>query len=156
MTKSVARRTAPSIRKNNKGFSLIELIIVITIMAILTALIAPQLLRYVEQSREAKDRTIIDEVLRASNLTVLTPGVTASGAMTYKANGTLEYLNPTLGPDLQALLGGTYVSGTSGTNGSLRGLPPLTSKLYTSPEPRFNFVRTTTDITVTYTNDPRK
>ena len=35
-------------QRNDKGFSLIELIIVITIMAILTAMLAPQLLRYVE------------------------------------------------------------------------------------------------------------
>jgi len=35
-------------KRNNKGFSLIELVIVITIMVILTALLAPQLLRYVE------------------------------------------------------------------------------------------------------------
>jgi prepilin-type N-terminal cleavage/methylation domain len=154
MTKSVACRTASNLKKNNKGFSLIELIIVITIMAILTALIAPQLLRYVEQSREAKDRTIIDEVIRVSNLTLLTPGVTASGDMYYRANGTLELLNPTLGADLQTLLGGTYVR--NGSYGSLTGLPPLTSKLYTTNVPRFTFTKTTTDITVVYRNDPRK
>ena len=37
----------------NKGFSLIELIIVITIMAILTAILVPHLLRYVGQARAA-------------------------------------------------------------------------------------------------------
>ena len=152
MVNFLAQKTALTRKKNNKGFSLIELIIVITIMAVLTALLAPQLLRYVEQSREARDRTVIDEVLRASNLTLLTPGVTASGLMTYKANGTLEYLNPTLGPDLAALLGGTYYPNTSGSNGSLRGLPPLTSRRYQADPPRFNFTRTANDITVVYVN----
>ncbi|MCM1143504.1 MAG: prepilin-type N-terminal cleavage/methylation domain-containing protein, partial [Lachnoclostridium sp.] len=34
---------------NNKGFSLVELIIVIAIMVILVAVLAPQYLRYVEK-----------------------------------------------------------------------------------------------------------
>ena len=154
MTKLMVRRFAPSRSKNNKGFSLIELIIVITIMAILTAVLTPQLLRYVEQSRQAKDRTIIDEVLKASYLTVITPGVTASGDMTYSANGTLGLLNPTLGPDLNKLLGGTWEPNYNGTNGRITGLPPLTSKLYSSTPPKFRFTRTTSDITVRYINDP--
>ena len=43
-------------RKNaNKGFSLVELIIVIAIMAVLVAILAPQFLKYVERSRNATD-----------------------------------------------------------------------------------------------------
>ena len=41
-------------REDNKGFSLVELIIVIAIMALLAGVLAPALLRYVE---EAKIRT---------------------------------------------------------------------------------------------------
>ena len=37
----------------NKGFSLVELIIVIAIMAILAAAIAPALIRYIDKSRKA-------------------------------------------------------------------------------------------------------
>ena len=152
MTTLATRKKALGRKEKNKGFSLIELIIVITIMAVLTAILAPQLLRYVEQSREARDRTVIDEVLRASNLTLLTPGVTASGAMTYKADGTLEYLNAALGADLAALLGGTYYPNTNGSYGSLRGLPPLASKLYQKNLPKFDFKKTADDITVVYVN----
>ena len=36
----------------NKGFSLVELIIVIAIMAVLVGVLAPQFLKYVEQSRK--------------------------------------------------------------------------------------------------------
>ena len=54
----------------NRGFSLIELVIVITIMAILTALLAPQLLRYVENSRVARDEQNIDEIYRAIMLSL--------------------------------------------------------------------------------------
>lgn len=40
---------------NNKGFSLVELIIVIAIMAVLVGVLAPQFMKYVEQSRKATD-----------------------------------------------------------------------------------------------------
>lgn len=40
---------------NNKGFSLVELIIVIAIMVILIAVLAPTYLRYVERGRNSRD-----------------------------------------------------------------------------------------------------
>ena len=40
-------------RKSNKGFTLVELIIVIAIIAILSAVVAPQYIRYVASSRNA-------------------------------------------------------------------------------------------------------
>ena len=40
---------------NNKGFSLVELIIVIAIMAILVGVLAPQFIKYVESSRQSTD-----------------------------------------------------------------------------------------------------
>jgi len=40
---------------NNKGFSLVELIIVIAIMAILVGVVCPQVIPYLERSRKAKD-----------------------------------------------------------------------------------------------------
>lgn len=40
--------------KQNKGFSLVELIIVIAIMAVLVGFLAPQFLKYVEKSRDSK------------------------------------------------------------------------------------------------------
>ena len=52
----------------NRGFSLIELVIVITIMVVLTSLLAPQVLRYVEQSRIARDEQNIDEIYRVIQL----------------------------------------------------------------------------------------
>ena len=42
-------------KMNNKGFSLVELIIVIAIMAILIAVLAPQYIKYVEKSRQSSD-----------------------------------------------------------------------------------------------------
>ncbi len=53
-------------KMNNKGFSLVELIIVIAIMAILIVVLAPQYLRYVERSRNSTDMqnatTIVDAI----------------------------------------------------------------------------------------------
>ncbi len=52
-------------KMNNKGFSLVELIIVIAIMAILIAVLAPQYIKYVEKSRESADLDNWQAVLSA-------------------------------------------------------------------------------------------
>lgn len=49
----------------NKGFSLVELIVVIAIMAVLVAVLAPSLLAYVERSRAQKDDSAMGEVTNA-------------------------------------------------------------------------------------------
>lgn len=49
-------------RKNNRGFSLVELIIVIAIMAIMMAVLVPQLLKYVENSRVSKDEYEAEQI----------------------------------------------------------------------------------------------
>ena len=51
-----------NMKKNNTGFSLIELIIAIAILIILTGLLAPQFMKYIEKSREAKDVQAMDTV----------------------------------------------------------------------------------------------
>jgi type IV pilus assembly protein PilA len=58
--------TYNDIRKNeNKGFSLVELIVVVAIMAVLVAVLAPSLLAYVERSRAQKDDSAMGEVSNA-------------------------------------------------------------------------------------------
>ena len=46
----------------NSGFSLVELVIVIAIMAILVALLAPQYIRYVEKSKIASDEELVANI----------------------------------------------------------------------------------------------
>lgn len=62
---------------NNKGFSLVELIIVIAIMAVLIAVLAPQFLRYVERSRLQSDNTAIGELANACKVAATDEDVTA-------------------------------------------------------------------------------
>ncbi|MGN0153426.1 MAG: type II secretion system protein [Lachnospiraceae bacterium] len=50
---------------NNRGFSLIELIVVIAIMAILTGALAPMLVRYVNKSRLSADIDTGKEIAKA-------------------------------------------------------------------------------------------
>lgn len=54
----------------NKGFSLVELIVVIAIMAVLVGVLAPTLIRNVEKSRESSDLQTLDSI-RGSVTTAL-------------------------------------------------------------------------------------
>ncbi len=86
--------------KKNKGFSLVELIIVIAIMAILAAAIAPALIRYIDKSRRADD--------------VTAAGVIATAVQTAMAN---EAAYDCLQDDMDST-GSSGVVLTAGTSGS--------------------------------------
>lgn len=57
-------------KRNNKGFSLVELIVVIAVMAVLVVVLAPAYLRYVDKSRAQKDASAVGEVVNAINLSL--------------------------------------------------------------------------------------
>ena len=61
--------------KNNKGFSLVELIIVIAIMAILVGVLAPQLIKYIEKSKVSADTQAADSVHTAVLTAMMDPEV---------------------------------------------------------------------------------
>lgn len=82
-------------KTNNKGFSLVELIIVIAIMAILAGAIAPALIRYIDKSRKSNDvssaKTIKTAVETALGNETIYEYLTCA---TDKANGVLIEIIP--------------------------------------------------------------
>lgn len=52
-------------KKDNKGFTLVELVIVVAILAIVVGILAPQYTKYVERSRKAADASNMDELIKA-------------------------------------------------------------------------------------------
>ncbi|HAZ90363.1 MAG TPA: hypothetical protein DCX21_00160 [Eubacterium sp.] len=51
--------------EKSRGFSLVELIIVIAIMAVLVGILAPNLMKNVEKAKVAKDKEICDSIAQA-------------------------------------------------------------------------------------------
>ena len=66
--------------KNNKGFSLVELIIVIAIMAILVGVMAPQLIKYIEKTNVSSDTQLCDTVKNAITTAIMDPTIIANDA----------------------------------------------------------------------------
>lgn len=76
---------------NNKGFSLVELIIVIAIMAILVGVLAPQFIKYVERSRKSTDVQNVAQIITALQVYAADPNVTdtlTSGKVTLTTTST--------------------------------------------------------------------
>lgn len=65
-------------KMNDKGFSLVELIIVIAIMAVLVVVLAPQYLKYVERSRNSTDLQNATEIVTALQVYGSDPEATES------------------------------------------------------------------------------
>ena len=62
-------------KMNNKGFSLVELIVVVLIMAIIAVALAPQVMKWVENSRKSTDCNNYDSVVSACNLALANESV---------------------------------------------------------------------------------
>ena len=56
------------IKRNNRGFSLAELIIVIAIMGILVGALSPMYMKYIDKTKKSKDLHTADEIARAVNI----------------------------------------------------------------------------------------
>lgn len=78
-------------KKNNKGFSLVELIIVIAIMAILAGALAPALIKYIAKSRRSTDvsnaQTIATAVTNALSVEVAYDACNSDSDYSLSSNG---------------------------------------------------------------------
>lgn len=90
---------------NNNGFSLIELIIVMAIMAILTVAVAPQYLKYVERSRKSVDVQTMASVVTAieiyaadpmAEVALVTDSATIKAGDTVTVNSSNDYIEKAL------------------------------------------------------------
>lgn len=86
--------------KGNKGFSLVEIIVVIAIIGVLTGIIAPQLIKYAEKAKVSADTQLCDTVRTAVILMLSDPKYAA---------------NPDVDSTTQALITQLTTPGASGS-----------------------------------------
>ena len=98
--------------RKNKGFSLVELIIVIAIMAILVGVLAPQLIKYIEKSKVAADTQVVDSIHTAMLTAMMDPEVanadSASGN-SFSGSGAVSAISSTsvVGSAFWEVMGGS-------------------------------------------------
>jgi type IV pilus assembly protein PilA len=98
-------------KKNNKGFSLVELIIVIAIMAILAGALAPALIKYIAKSRRSTDvsnaQSIATAVTNALSVEDAYDAAEAGGS--YEISGTsVTGSGSVFTSEVESQLGGNY------------------------------------------------
>lgn len=131
---------------NNKGFSLVELIIVIAIMAVLVGVLAPQYLKYVNNSKVSADITNADSLATAFNVAIADGkkiATAASGDTTYTGAAntntglpTASNINVSVWPQTKYEAGATWTV-TLNTNGVKKVTLTTTSgtyQLYPNPD----------------------
>lgn len=110
-------------KTNNKGFSLVELIIVIAIMAILVGVLAPQYLKYVEKSRVSADKDQLDSFYTACTTAAADPDLTGVPAYnTGSASSPVQFsgggADGTWTKEVEDTMGGTAPKWKSKASGS--------------------------------------
>lgn len=118
------------IRTDNKGFSLVELIVVVAIMAVLMVVLAPAMLRYVEKTRIQKDDSAASEVANALELALadetIYSKVNAKTTITVTINGAdgkitvTDDVDGVIAADLAKTVGGTVGSGSNASSPEIK------------------------------------
>lgn len=114
-------------KKDNKGFSLVELIIVIAIMAILVGIVGTQVLPYINKSKEAKDFQIINSYGTAATTAYSSNAEKVTAVTTVTMDDTPDTTNSTepaktLAAEIKDLTGyDTITTDLKGKMGSKKG-----------------------------------
>lgn len=67
-------------KKNNAGFSLVELLVVVAIMAIAIGVMAPQLIKYIEKTNVSSDAQLADTIRTGVSMAIVDAEVQADTA----------------------------------------------------------------------------
>ena len=99
---------------NNKGFSLIELIVVIAIMAILVGVLAPQFMKYVESSKQSTDMQAASALRTAIEAYVAENALSGATVITVSTDGTNIHVKDgtSISTNLSAALSEVGLSGS--------------------------------------------
>lgn len=76
-------------KEKNHGFSLVELIVVVAIMAVMVGVLAPAYLAYVEKTRIQRDESAAGEIFRAAEIVVYSGqyDITDTVLVTFSSSG---------------------------------------------------------------------
>ena len=111
-----------NLKKDNKGFSLVELIVVVLIMAIIAVALAPQVMKWVENSRITADQNTAGNLKAAAqagfaDFQAHNNKLSAATSYTIGTNGKVTGGDTTLGPFIDSAIGGEKYEVKYGTNG---------------------------------------
>ena len=93
-------------KTNNKGFSLVELIVVVLIMAIIAVALAPQVMKWVGNSKKATDVQSYDQMVESCQIAIaqdnlqakdFTVTITTTGSSVTSESGTSGEVATALG-----------------------------------------------------------